>query len=187
MLTIAPRPAAFITGNTACMPRKTPTTLTSNSRRNCSAVVDCRSPKARMPALLTSTSSRPCFASISRTVADHAPASVTSRCRARARGPTACTVAASSFSRTSLAITVAPAAAKTRVIAAPMPRAAPVTSTTLPSKSNPSAIDSSGKGGSDEADAGLADRVELETEAVAGQRGLERHQRPGEDHLAGIE
>ena len=62
VLTTTPRPAARITGRPARDMLATPNTLTANTRSQSSGVDATTSPTAPMPALLQSTSMRPCSA-----------------------------------------------------------------------------------------------------------------------------
>src|SRR5215471_18636295 len=91
-----------------------------------------------MPALLTTMSSRPCLAAIAPGVFSSAAASVTSSVSASARCPAFVISATQSFacSPRAAAITRAPCSANRFAIARPMPRDAPVTRATLPSRLN---------------------------------------------------
>ena len=79
------------------------------------------------PAFATSTSSRPNRSAVAANSARTAVASVTSVGTATAPAPSACAVSPSASASTSASTTRAPSATKRRATAAPMPRAAPVT------------------------------------------------------------
>jgi hypothetical protein len=115
VLTIAPRPATRMLGSTARLMLATPKTLTANTRSQSSGVDVTTSPTELTPALLQSTSIRPWVATISATRSWHAPTSVTSKPSRRSR-PT----------------TSSPDRANALTTAAPIPPAAPVTTTTRP-------------------------------------------------------
>lgn len=85
-----------------------------------------------MPALLTSTSRLPNWSTAVSTAACQSPGTVTSRCTNRAAGPNWRARAWPSASRMSPAITRAPCATSARACAAPIPRAPPLISATLP-------------------------------------------------------
>src|SRR6516225_4077100 len=91
-----------------------------------------------MPALLTRMSRRPCFATISAGARPSASASVTSSVIDSARRPERISSVAQSdaFAPRAAAITRAPCSANRAAIARPMPRDAPVTRATLPSRLN---------------------------------------------------
>src|SRR5439155_17483297 len=90
----------------------------------------------KMPALLTHTSSRPCFSATRLMVAVTAAASVTSSATPSAPAPPrsriAAAVASALSALASATITVAPASARRNAVAWPMPRPPPVTIATLP-------------------------------------------------------
>ena len=73
MLTIDPPPAAFIGSVTAFMPSQQPTALTSSTRRKSASGMSAMLAKVRMPALFTSTSSRPKASAASATAAAQSP------------------------------------------------------------------------------------------------------------------
>ncbi len=90
-----------------------------------------------IPALLTSTSIRPCSAMTESTMAPTCALSDTSAGAAIAvppRSEIACAVAAAASPSMSFAATADPAVAKRSAMALPMPRPAPVTRTTVPLK-----------------------------------------------------
>src|SRR3954463_2482043 len=132
MLTIEPPPARFIAGMTVFIPRKTPIRLTSMTCRNSSRGVLAISLNFRMPALLTSTSTLPSSRSVCSTTDCHSSSDVTSRCTKRTRSPSSSASALPSSSSPSAATTLAPSACSRRTSAAPIPRAPPLTSATLP-------------------------------------------------------
>lgn len=132
-MTIEPARCALIAGATARMPRNTPTTFTSSTRRKSSSEVSASGAARKIPALLSSTSMRPCVSSVQATAARQSSSLLTSCARALARSPSsACRRPAPSPSA-SVSSTSAPSSAKRRAVAAPMPPAAPVINATFPS------------------------------------------------------
>ena len=85
------------------------------------------------PALLTSTSTRPCWSWTARTMAATPGRSVTSVCSPTAVPPIAAAVAAAVEPSRSVTATIAPSAASFSAIARPMPCPAPVTIAIFPS------------------------------------------------------
>ena len=85
-----------------------------------------------MPALCTTMSIEPCRDTACSTMRLPASSAVTSTCSAVPWTSLATAASASPAAGTSTATTVAPSRAMTRAISAPMPRAAPVTTATLP-------------------------------------------------------
>src|SRR6266568_3066975 len=134
MLTIDPPPAVFIGSITAFMPSQQPTALTSSTRRKASSVISAIGANVRIPALFTSTSSRPNVSSAAVTAAAQSPELVTSRCTYRQDcSPSLAATYWPCSSRTSPKTTRAPSATKCRTWDLPMPRAPPVIRATLPS------------------------------------------------------
>ena len=93
-----------------------------------------------MPALCTTTSRPPCRDVACSTIRRPASSAVTSSWRAVPPTSLATPVSASPAAGTSTATTVAPSRARTRAISAPIPRAAPVTTATLPCEGSPSRV-----------------------------------------------
>ena len=111
--------------------RTLPSRLISTTRSYVAGSARCSGPPAAMPALATTTSTRPKWSTTSAaTVASRAP-SVTSTVQARLPGQPAATAASSTGSSPSRA-TRAPRPVSSRASCAPTPRAAPVTTTTWP-------------------------------------------------------
>src|SRR4051794_19573929 len=121
MFTIDPERCAIIVGTTARHMRKIPRALTRITRSQSSRVVSVTSPTPAIPALLKSTSMRPCC---SRT--DAASAAV---CSSSATSTSWVTPSAPPLM--SAATTVAPSRAKRSAVARPIPEAAPVTMQTF--------------------------------------------------------
>jgi hypothetical protein len=78
MLTIDPPPALVIGSITAFMPSQQPTAFTSSTRRKSASGISAISAKVRIPALFTSTSSRPNASTASATAAAQSSSLVTS-------------------------------------------------------------------------------------------------------------
>ena len=134
MLTIDPPPARFIGSITAFMPSQQPTAFTSSTRRKLSSVISAIGANVRIPALFTSTSSRPNVSSVAATATAQSSSLVTSRCRYRQDcSPSLAATYWPWSSRTSPKTTRAPSATKCRTWDLPMPRAPPVISATFPS------------------------------------------------------
>src|SRR4051794_1724764 len=133
MLMIEPPPFATIVGAIVRMPRNTPTWFTSCNRRKSSSVVSASGAARKIPALLTSTSTRPRRSRAQRETASHAPSSVTSSAWASARSPTSPATSRTAPSSASVTSSSAPSSANRRAIAAPIPRPAPVINATFPS------------------------------------------------------
>src|SRR5690606_15007236 len=137
-LMIEPVPVARIARMAYLHPRNTPSRLVSWTARQASSVAFSGScgtgppSKPVMPALFTTTSSRPCCRRSALVVSCHPASSRTSR---RTKAPDAPRDAATRRPpSTSMSVTHthAPSSANARAIASPIPRAAPVTSVTLP-------------------------------------------------------
>ena len=134
MLTIDPPPARFIGSITAFMPSQQPTAFTSSTRRKLFSVISAIGANVRIPALFTSTSSRPNVSSVAATATAQSSSLVTSRCRYRQdSSPSLAATYWPWSSRTSPKTTRAPSATKCRTWDLPMPRAPPVISATFPS------------------------------------------------------
>src|SRR5665648_724861 len=101
MLTIAPPPAAFMSGTTAFMPSIGPVTLTAATRSNSALAMVSTGPYDSTPALLTSTVTGPNAACAASTAAAQDSSDVTSRCTKIAASPSSAAVAAPSTSSTS--------------------------------------------------------------------------------------
>ncbi len=133
MLTIEPGwPAAIIDFATTCVVTSIERTLTSNVASQSSTVISSSGAMRRMPALLTRMStppSRPMASSVAARVDSGSARSMVIACapNSAARRPQ------SSPSR-SMSTSCAPSRWKASAIAAPMPRAAPVTSARRPSR-----------------------------------------------------
>ena len=85
-----------------------------------------------MPALLTTMSSWPNSFTVAATASAQAASLLTSWAMNTLRGPSSAASARPSSASTSVMATLAPSASSRRTIAAPMPRAPPVTSAVLP-------------------------------------------------------
>src|SRR5262245_31415317 len=135
-LTIAPLPEAFSRSNASRAQRTVPSRLVFHTRSQASSERWRKSERSPTPALLTSTSSRPCALPISPISAFTCAVSVTSTAWAVAAPfdltMAPATSAAASASR-SATMTTAPSRAKVSAMARPMPAPAPVTSATLSS------------------------------------------------------
>ena len=81
MLTIEPPPARFIGSVTAFMPSQQPTAFTSRTWRKSASGMSAILANFKMPALFTSTSSRPKASCASATAAAQSSSLVTSWCR----------------------------------------------------------------------------------------------------------
>src|SRR5437764_2722549 len=138
MLIMRPRPRAIIPGNTACAHSIGPRTLTSSTRHHSAGSLPTNGPRRpSCPALLTSTSTGPRAASIFSVVRGTQDASVTSTANARASPDLLISAAVVSISDCVRArtATFAPDCARANATARPIPRPAPVTTATRPSKS----------------------------------------------------
>ena len=128
---------SIMPGATAWLQWKTPRRLMSMTRSNCSSVILTRRASCVMPALLTSTSMRPCLSWTLATTASMVARSVTSMTWPSASAPRArhcCTTASMPVGLMSQTMTMAPSAANLRAVASPMPWAAPVMRLTLPAR-----------------------------------------------------
>ena len=128
---------SIMPGATAWLQWKTPRRLMSMTRSNCSSVILTRRASCVMPALLTSTSMRPCFSWTLATTASMVARSVTSMTWPSASAPRArhcCTTASMPVGLMSQTMTMAPSVANLRAVASPMPWAAPVMRLTLPAR-----------------------------------------------------
>ena len=137
MLTITPVLIRAISRATACPIRNAPLRLTRNTASKSSSLTSRKSAARKMPALLTSTSIRPCNCRVCCTAASTCALLPTSQCTYEAPRPVAS--AAPRVSSTSAITTRAPSRAKRQAQAAPMPCAPPVTMTTLPPSPNETA------------------------------------------------
>src|SRR6218665_361851 len=137
MLTMLPARCASICGSTARAQCQAPSRSTEKHRAQSSSLKCSGSSKTLIPALLTSTSSRPKWLTACATMASTSARRPTSAARSRtsSRAPSdsakACPAGVSS--RT-LTITRAPCSTNKAAVAAPMPCAPPVTRATLFSK-----------------------------------------------------
>lgn len=141
MFTMQPRPRSTMPGSAARQPCHTPSRSTAKQRRQSSSLIVSGSANTLMPALFTSTSSGPNSASVRASAARTESWRVTSACSASTRAPStsaaiaaaiAAAVRCACSTSTSSSATHAPSRANACAIAAPMPRAAPVTAATLP-------------------------------------------------------
>src|SRR5437763_10559249 len=139
MLTMAPPPLSSMAGISYFMQRKTPRRLTRTARSKSSTATSASG--AGMwpsPALLKAASRRPQASRVCATRRSTEAGSPTSVGTASAWPPEALmssATAARACSSRAASTTVAPAAAKVRTAAAPMPRLAPVMMATLPVRS----------------------------------------------------
>src|SRR5581483_7358462 len=133
MLTMEPLPAASIAAPSARESRNGPVRFTSSTRRHCSAVVSSAGRSSEIPALLTSTSTRPYSAS-TRFVSSAAYCSeATSPVSANAAAPCSRTAArVSAGSRRSASTVAYPRSASASATRRPIPCAEPVTTATAP-------------------------------------------------------
>src|SRR5262245_25315697 len=135
-LTIAPLPEAFSRSNASRAQRTVPSRLVFHTRSQASSERWRKSERSPTPALLTSTSSRPCALPISPISAFTCFVSMTSTACAVAApfdltmAPATSAAAAASRSAT---MTAAPSRAKVSAMARPIPAPAPVTSAILSS------------------------------------------------------
>ena len=122
-----------ISGNAAFTVFHTPIRFTSSTRSAASPdIAFTVAALEAMPALATATSRRPWRSTVAATAERSAPGSVTSQASPSPPGPAARRrPRAAPWSR-STTTTVGPARASSWAVAKPMPRAAPVTSATLP-------------------------------------------------------
>ncbi len=137
MLTITPpSPLAFMSGRHAEVTMKVPSRITLVTVRHCASVISANGTWARMPALLTSTSSRPKRWRILSTMARTAVSSVMSARQTSADTPSfsisAAVALASSSVLRACTTTEAPSRAASSNVARPMRRTDPVTNTTFP-------------------------------------------------------
>ena len=142
MLTMLPplpaAPPGRMARNACFMPSAVPTTFTSSMRRRSAASMSTTSAVISTPALLTSRSKPPRDFTVASTAATQLASSVTSSRTKSAFAPVADSAWAVSrplSSITSAITTEAPAAASACAMAAPIPRAAPVTRAFRPDKS----------------------------------------------------
>src|SRR5260370_24596587 len=131
------RPPSFMCFSAACVATNTPRMLMSITRSISSSVVSANDFGMAVPALFTSTSSRPNVATVFSTAAATASASAASAWIAiafrPARSISLTTDAAASAPFVYVMATFAPSAARRLAIAAPMPREPPVISAIFPS------------------------------------------------------
>src|SRR4051812_7225441 len=154
---IEPRPAASIAGSPAAVASSAERTLTFHSRSISSAVSSSLSLRRAVPALFTSTSSRPPNASRDVAIAAPGPSGVP-----RSAGITtgslvrAAAVRSSSATLRATSATRAPAASRATLMAAPMPRPAPVMTAVRPSSAPTTSV---GFGDRDRVDDDVLDRA----------------------------
>ena len=135
MLMMLPRPRFFMPGIAACATTNGALRLVSTIASKSAIGKSATGCRRWMPALLTTTSSEPCFASIAAMPAFTASTSVTSNTAASTLPPSPAIGLAAASSATwsrPFITTVAPARASPAAMPRPMPRAAPVTSATRP-------------------------------------------------------
>jgi hypothetical protein len=135
---LPPGPAVSMCRPAARHSRKTPCRLTSITAIQSSSDVSTVGPRRMMPALFTRMSRRPSAATVSRTSRSGVAGSAMSPTPSSARRPAPRTRAAVAEPGVWLPCTAtsAPASARAKAMAAPMPREAPVTRATLPSREN---------------------------------------------------
>jgi hypothetical protein len=136
MLTMAPSPLVRRNGVAALLRTNAVVTLKWNERSRKPALVSRNGRGIVPPALFTTTSTRPNSPVAAATISSTASLSFTSVGSTSASRPNPRTSAATSSSCSlvrAASTTLAPASAKVRAIAAPMPRPAPVTIATFPS------------------------------------------------------
>ena len=125
--------ARVMAGAAALMPLKTPVRFTSMIRAHSSCGYSSIRPKFTMPALLTRTLRLPNAVTASLTAASQSAGCVTSSRTYRTLSPSRAASCRPSSSRTSPTTTFAPSSRNRCAMAAPMPRAPPLTRATLPS------------------------------------------------------
>ena len=127
----------------SCAQRKTPVRSVAITLSHESFDMRRMRPSSVIPALLTRTSSFPCFSTTALNAAVTDAGSATSRRTASAKPPAAeiaCATDEALSSRRAATTTWAPAAASAFAIDSPMPWEAPVTSATLPERENETAM-----------------------------------------------
>ena len=136
--TLITRPPSGRWRSAACVAANTARTFTATVRSKSASGKSATWPPRKTPALLTRMSRRPKRAAAASMAPDSASASAESARSARARPPAASMRAASACAALSddwyVKATAAPSAARRSTIAAPMPRAPPVTNATLLSR-----------------------------------------------------
>ena len=132
MLTMLPRPARAMSRATAWATRKAPLRLTRSTASKSASVMSKKSQALKIPALLTSTSMRPCALMAAATSASTWALSPTSQCTYKP--PNSLARAVPRSSSMSAITTRAPSRAKRRQQASPMPCAPPVTRQTRPAR-----------------------------------------------------
>ena len=136
MLTMLPSPLRSISLPNSRLVRNGPVRFTSKTRRQSASVVSSAGVIWLIPALLTSTSTRPNSAIAASTIPRTAPSSETSPGRERVRAfLLRSSSSVPSGTERSLRATAYPRLANVREISRPMPRAAPVTTATRFSRS----------------------------------------------------
>src|SRR4051794_38981869 len=134
-----PSPWARMRGRNAWMPCATPLMLTSMSQSQSPSVASATGPASPMPALLTSTCTRPKRRSVSSAARSTAARSVTSSVTASTPSPSSANCASDSSMcscRRPLITTCMPARANATAMPRPMPLDPPVMKATLPSTSS---------------------------------------------------
>src|ERR1700733_8977487 len=165
---ILPPPAAFMAGWTVCEHRNALVRLVLITLSHSSSESACGALRILMPALLTRISIRPSSLPTRPTIAVTADGSVTSATTDIALTPSLARSAAAAIDFASLRPTIAilaPASASPRAMPRPMPPLPPVTSATLPRRSNRSGFIA------DIPDASLAPAQQNQDQAQCGQRG----------------
>ena len=129
IVTTRPERWARSCGSAARVTLTGPNRVVSICERNASGVISSKNPAWKLPALLTSTSSRPNRSTAAATAAFAAAGSVTSRATARR---SSCSPSASAMlsARRAVATTACPAASAALARSTPRPRPAPVMSHT---------------------------------------------------------
>src|SRR6266702_1599246 len=133
-----PSPWARIRGRNACNPWPTPLMFTSMTQSQSACLACATGPARPIPALFTSTCTRPKRRSVSSAARQTASLSVTSSCVACTSRPWEANSAADSSRccrRRPVMTTFMPARAKARAMPRPIPLDPPVTNATLPSTS----------------------------------------------------
>jgi hypothetical protein len=143
-----PYPAARIGAAAARQASQVPTTLTSRQARRSATASWSKVPRAWIPALVTSTSIRPCPARTASVRAPTARSLVTSQARPCTAVPVrADSRAAASAQRPAerlASTTVVPAWARAAAMARPSPAEPPVTTATCPARDRPGAAGPAG-------------------------------------------
>src|SRR5215218_3937932 len=131
MLTIEPAPACFIAGIAALQPRKVPSPLMSLTRRYSARLQSSIELRTPTPAAFSRPCRPPNVSTVAATALFHAGSSVTSSGTKRPASPSSAARARPLASSRSASTALPPSRTTRRAVAAPMPEAPPLMSTTL--------------------------------------------------------